>query len=87
MTTTSDSGLDHEPHAGPTEPPRPRGYIRYVTRVTHAINHEGVGHITVRGPAFIDHLDGPFTEAYALAYTHSLLHGFTSADGVTVWTK
>jgi hypothetical protein len=58
-----------------------------VTHVIHAIDHHGAEHITMRGPAFIEHKKGIFNDAYALAYDHALLHGFTNTDGMTTWTK
>jgi hypothetical protein len=94
-TTESGRGADRassgEPHHHLAEDhlaeQSPDGYIRYVTQVIHAIDHRGAGHITMRGPAFVEHKKGIFNEAYALAYDYALLHGFTDTDGVTTWTK
>jgi hypothetical protein len=58
-----------------------------VSQVIHATDRHGVGHITVRGPNVPRHLVGNFDQAYALAYDHGLLHGFTNTDGVTTWTQ
>lgn len=87
MTATTASELDEQTCDPPVDPTRPHAYIRHVTRVIHEINPHGGGRITVRGPDFIEHQPGVFAQAYALAYDHRLLHGFTSTDGTTVWTK
>jgi len=58
----------------------------HVTQLIHTTDRHGVGHITVRGSNFARHTVGDFGDAYALAYKHGLLHGFTNTDGVTTWT-
>ncbi|MDT7626238.1 MAG: hypothetical protein QOF99_7139 [Pseudonocardiales bacterium] len=87
LTASAVPRLNQEPHNHLERHPRPDGHTRYVTQVTHAIDPRGVGHITVQGPAFVEHKVGIFNQAYGLAYDYALLHGFTNTDGLTTWTK